>query len=286
MGIKGYYLKSDYTNGNYYVNLISMYTSLEYSYDYSFNYNFYNDASFKLNGNINPIYKLNPPYNSIIDSNLIYKDAYYRIHKIKTYEDISYNVDVSYIPIIDSSDCSFCNGTGLSNCSLCNNTGTIKDLSNILRTEPFTEDLVNTNPSIYGDISYIDISYVDSSGVKYINIYRTYDCNNCINNMICTNCNGNNKDNSYNIVNNYTYSKNTKLEIWVNVYSNEDNLKLYNNEILESLYFTKDISKTDVGNWEEYYNYIKPLIKEKLHNEIQNYELYRILDISSNLEDV
>ena len=28
MGLKGYYLKSDDTNGNYYVNLISMYTSM------------------------------------------------------------------------------------------------------------------------------------------------------------------------------------------------------------------------------------------------------------------
>ena len=286
MGLKGYYLKSDDTNGNYYVNLISMYTSLEYSYDYSFNYNFYNDASFKLNGNINPIYKLNPPYDSIVNSNLIYKDAYYRIDKIKTYEDISYSVDISYISLIDSSDCSFCNGTGLTMCSICNNTGTIKDLSNILRTEPFTDDLVNTYPSIYGDICYNDISYVDSSGVKYLNIYAIYDCYNCNRNMICNNCNGNNKDNSYNIVNNYTYNKNIKLEVWVNIYSNQDNSEIYNNEILQRLCFIKDISKNKVGNWEEYYNYIKPLIKEKLHNEIQNCELYKILDISSHLEDV
>lgn len=286
MGLKGYYLKSDDTNGNSYVNLISMYTSLEYSYDYSFNYNFYNDASFKLNGNINPIYKLNPPYDSIVNSNLIYKDAYYRIDKIKTYEDISYNVDISYIPLIDSSDCSFCNGTGLTLCSICNNTGTIKDLSNILRTEPFTDDLVNTYPSIYGDICYNDISYVDSSGIKYLNIYATYDCYNCNRNMICNNCNANNKDNSYNIVNNYTYNKNIKLEVWVNIYSNQDNSEIYNNEILQRLCFIKDISKNNVGNWEEYYNYIKSLIKEKLHNEIQNCELYKILDISSHLEDV
>ena len=171
-------------------------------------------------------------------------------------------------------------------CSICNNTGTIKDLSNILRTEPFTDDLVNTYPSIYGDICYNDISYVDSSGVKYLNIYATYDCYNCNRNMICNNCNANNKDNSYNIVNNYTYNKNIKLEVWVNIYSNQNNSEIYNNEILQRLCFIKDISKNNVGNWEEYYNYIKPLIKEKLHNEIQNCELYKILDISSHLEDV
>ena len=142
--------------------------------------------------------------------------------------------------------------------------------------EELYEQSIETVPELYKDLAWTDpetgmVWLPNTINVEDVGMVFPY---------------GNNKDNSYNIVNNYTYSKNTKLEILVNVYSNEDNLELYNNEILESLYFTKDISKTDLGNWEEYYNYIKPLIKEKLHNEIQNYELYRLLDISSHLEDV
>ena len=281
MGLKGYYLKSDNINSNYCVQLINMYTTPEFSADYSFNYNFYNDVSFNINGNINETYTTIQPYNSIVDTNLIYKDAYYRIHRIRTYEDISCILDVSLNSASnmssDISECSICNGTGLTNCLLCNNTGTIKDLSNILKTLPYDEVLVDTYPQIYGDISY-----VDSSGIVSINLYKTYDCSFCKYDMSCKYCNINNKSDKPQ----FKYIKTCKLEMWISVYETQSDFNIYNNTTLDRLYFIKDISKSDIGNWDEYYRYVKPLIEHKIHKEIEECELYTLLDISSNLEDV
>ena len=96
MGLEGYYF-TDSQDEKY----DDIYCEISMNIiDTSFNPLFYNDPNFYINDTLNPLYVTEfyegySPYISILESNLIYKDAYYKIDKILTNENIIYSPDMS-----------------------------------------------------------------------------------------------------------------------------------------------------------------------------------------------
>ena len=108
----------------------------------------------------------------------------------------------------------------------------------------------------------IDCSVCNSSGLLYSDIKYT------------------DISGSYNIISN--------LEIEVSVYKKRDIADIFTNRNkIDTLFFKKPTNKGDDQKklWEKSYIYIKPLIEEKLHNQIKSNEFFKYLNLHSNIED-
>ena len=186
--------------------------------DISFNKNFYNDQSFNINGEINPIY-LKYPYNLVtnIPSACIEHNVYYRISNIKTVEDISINTDTScnmcnmynINKLSCYFDCPTCKGTGIKiicdkcdgkgwyyNCPYCDENHIITDPSmynimyeNLLTTtnevdtstnevDISTNEVDTSTNAVDTDILDTDLSTTDTSMVFYCSCPKI-DCSFC-----------------------------------------------------------------------------------------------------------
>ena len=310
--------------------------------DISFNKNFYNDPSFNINDEINPIY-LKYPYNFVTRNSIcIEHNVYYRITNIKTVEDISINTDTScnmcnmydINKLCCYSYCRTCKGTGIKiicdkcdgkgwyyDCSYCDENHIITDPSmydtmyqNLLSTTNAVDtstnaidtstnavdtstnavdtNAVDTNAvdtstnavdtsAVDTDILDPDLTTTDTSMVFYCNCPKI-DCSICNSRGLLY------SDIKYtDISSNYSIFSN--LEIEVSVYKKRDVADIFTNRNkIDTYFFKKPTNKSDDQEnlWEKSYIYIKPLIEEKLYNQIQSCELFKYLDLSSNLQDV